>query len=102
MKQYRQGDVFLVKATRIPKAAKSCTAKNGRFVLAEGESTGHAHTICELDGTLFIEGNRLFLKTEAGCELLHQEHGPIVVDPGIYQVIRQREYSPEAIRNVAD
>ena len=102
MPQYRQGDVFLRKIRSIPKGAKPCKARDGRFVLAEGEATGHAHTICELDGSLFIDENRLYLQTEAGCELLHEEHGPIQVTPGNFEIIRQREYSPEAIRNVAD
>ncbi len=103
MNQYRQGDVLLIKSKSVPRGAKRCATKASRFVLAEGEATGHAHTVCEVDGSLFIDDqNRLFLKTEAGCELLHQEHGAIAVDPGIYQVIRQREYEPEGIRNVAD
>jgi len=99
----RQGDVLLTKVDRIPPKAKLCTAKRGRFVLAEGEVTNHAHTICEVDGSLFIDDeNRMFLRTEAGCELVHQEHGPIAIPPGNFEVVRQREYSPEAIRNVAD
>ena len=102
-KMVRQGDVLLVAVSKIPKGAKRCEPKNGRFVLAEGEATGHCHTICEIDGSLFIdENNRLFLRTEAGCELLHQEHGPAPIDPGIHEVIRQREYAPEAIHNVSD
>jgi len=100
---YRQGDVLLKSISKLPKSAKSVKSENGKFVLAHGEVTNHAHTVCELDGALFIgEGNQLFLKTDAGCDLLHQEHGPITVDPGIYEVIRQREYSPEEIRRVAD
>ena len=102
MKIYRQGDVLIREIAKVP-ATKPCTVKAGRFVLAEGEATGHAHTICELDGTLSIDAEgRLYLKTEGGCELVHQEHAMINIAPGKYEVIRQREYSPEAIRNVAD
>ena len=34
--------------------------------------------------------------------LTHDEHGPITLEPGVYKVRIQREYSPEAIHNVAD
>lgn len=38
-----------------------------------------------------------------GAILEHEEHGAIVLDrPGIYRLPGQREYAPEAIRNVAD
>jgi hypothetical protein len=102
MKIYRQGDVLLKPVSKIPKSQR-CAVKNGRFVLADGEATGHAHTICELDCTLFIDDQqRLFMRTDDGCTLMHQEHGPISVDPGKYEVVRQREYAPGEIRNVAD
>jgi hypothetical protein len=34
--------------------------------------------------------------------LEHDEHDAIHLPPGNYQVVRQREYTPEAIINVAD
>jgi hypothetical protein len=38
-----------------------------------------------------------------GAILEHEEHGAIVLDrPGVYKLPGQREWSPEAIRNVAD
>ena len=99
---YRQGDVLLKEVKVIP-ASKRLIPQKGRFVLAEGEATGHAHTISELDGTLSIDSEgRMFLRTEAGCELIHQEHEAIAVAAGSYEVVRQREYTPQEIRNVAD
>jgi hypothetical protein len=32
----------------------------------------------------------------------HEEHNPVAIPDGEHRIIRQREYSPEAIRNVAD
>ena len=32
----------------------------------------------------------------------HDEHDPIAIPDGDHEIVRQREYSPEAIRNVAD
>jgi hypothetical protein len=37
-----------------------------------------------------------------GAVLQHEEHSAIVLDPGTYRLPGQREYAPEAIRNVAD
>ena len=50
-------------------------------------------SVFDLNGSLFVDG--------AGS-LEHQEHTAIPVPPGIYEGIRQREYSPASIRNVAD
>ena len=100
MFQARQGDVFIIGATVIPETAK----KADRCILALGEVTGHAHQIKEeaflwvdTDGTKYIE----VFGSEATVQ--HEEHGSILLSgPAIYRVIQQREYSPEAIRNVAD
>jgi len=34
--------------------------------------------------------------------LTHEEHATLLVPPGTYEVRRAREYTPEAIRSVAD
>jgi hypothetical protein len=100
--QYRQGDVYLKSVQSVPQSTP-VAAKNGRLILAEGEATGHAHAISELDGTLSITADgKLYLHTEAGCDLVHDEHSAIAIAPGNYEVTIQREYSPEAIRNVRD
>ena len=39
---------------------------------------------------------------EVAVELVHDEHDTLTIAPGAYKVIRQREYHPEEIRNVAD
>ena len=103
--------------------------EDDRIILAHGEVTGHAHevvlddlNISELPPAEFFEepdGRRVLLVTRP-CVLRHQEHDPIRLDPvvpqllrqgdvllrpmgpGAWEVIRQREYSPEAIRPVLD
>ena len=48
-------------------------------------------------------GEGLYLRVgEEGVRIIHEEHDPIILDPGNYEIVRQREYSPEQIRNVAD
>jgi hypothetical protein len=76
--------------------------ENRRLILARGEVTGHHHSVLEDDAELIQEGERMLLTVIRETHLQHQEHGAITLPPGTYIVRRQREYSPEAIRNVAD
>jgi hypothetical protein len=101
----RQGDVLIVATSSIPKGARPVDRENGRIVLAHGEVTGHAHVV-EGDA-LFLatdldEMADRFLRVEQECQVVHDEHDTITLPAGDYVVRRQREYSPEAIRNVAD
>jgi hypothetical protein len=102
--QYRQGDVLLVRvAERDLAEARRIERIEGRIILAYGEVTGHAHAIDAALAELFEERDgTLYLKLDGPAALTHEEHGAIELDPGIYRVVRQREYSPEAIRQVAD
>ena len=112
----RQGDVLLVATDKRPSATAKAVTDNGRVILAYGEVTGHAHQvvagpteplITDHDPVpameLFEEtdGTRL-LVVKRDALLKHEEHGPITLAPGGYEVIRQREYEPAGIRNVAD
>jgi hypothetical protein len=47
-------------------------------------------------------GGEIFVMLPKGGQVVHQEHATIELPAGNYRAIRQREYSPEAIRNVAD
>jgi hypothetical protein len=108
---YRQGDVLLLPANhpafRAPTGAmtpKSSTVP-GRHVLAYGEATGHHHSLPVTTATLSLdEGNVTYLTVEELTEVTHQEHGAITLDPGLYEVRIQREFSDddEPIRNVLD
>lgn len=99
--QYRQGDVLLNEVESIPEGIDA-KDNNGRIILAEGEATGHAHVMQSRDVIARMVGISLYLQVIRETLLKHEEHGEIRVKPGNYQVIRQREYSPEEIRNVAD
>ena len=99
---YRQGDVLIERVARIPADAKKQKAK-GRIILAHGEATGHHHSV-DIDAADWWkrDNGTQFLEVEEAAAVEHQEHGTITLPPGKYRVSRQREYSPEAIRNVAD
>lgn len=102
---YRQGDVLIVPVKSLPKNLDPVDREQGRVVLAHGEVTGHAHAIKDRNAALFRDPKlaAIFMHvSDDPVALEHEEHATITIPPGNYRVIRQREYSPEAIRNVAD
>lgn len=104
----RQGDVLLVPCAAIPAGVRQEAVENGRVVLARGETTGHAHAMAADRVCHFREdgsGSGAYLRIEgtAPVALTHEEHSPLMVPPGSYRVVRQREYQPRAIpRAVVD
>jgi len=111
----RQGDVFLRRIDALPEdLADHPRDKIGRIVLAYGERSGHAHAIRDPH----VVGLRLAGSEEvdfievggSGAVLNHEyesgvmaEHHPIALEPGLYQVVRQREYvAPDIERRAVD
>ena len=117
----RQGDVLIERVDAMPEglvAIKKDAARDG-FVLAEGEVTGHAHALCgdaietyakpqakepnTMDVSYFMLRADEKQRGEALAYLKHEEHqGHVFKDPGVYKVTRQREYTAQGLRNVAD
>lgn len=106
LKIYRQGDVLIERVESVPATATK-QKPSARITLALGEATGHHHDLCVTDpADWWKQGEGLneekFVVVEKPAEITHQEHSTINVPSGTYRITRQREYSPEAIRNVAD
>jgi hypothetical protein len=102
---YRQGDVLLQRVDDIPEGLQTVPLDNGRVILAYGEVTGHAHAVLgdvEFLAADLQELEERFLRVENEAEVVHEEHYTITLPPGGYRVVRQREYTPEEIRTVAD
>jgi hypothetical protein len=100
---YRQGDVLIAKITKLPKNLTPVKAKNGRYIVAEGEVTGHAHAITEEMAEMFVDDKGvLYLSTKDGAVLSHEEHSAIELPKGFYTYTPQLQYTPEDIRNVRD
>lgn len=130
MNMYRQGDVLLIQVKALPKDAKEVATKEARVVLAYGEVTGHAHAfypeVAERPIGILdrIAGKKpandakpallvkewsadaeRYIQALEKTELRHEEHSAIAVEPGVYKVVRQREYDEMAAmraRMVAD
>lgn len=101
--QHRQGDVGIF-PTKIPTNAAPKKVE-GRIVLAYGEVTGHAHAISEVeaqDVEVYEKNGKTYLRVKEPVTVKHEEHTAQPLTPGDYEVRIQREYHPEAIRNVAD
>lgn len=101
---FRQGDVLITRVKSMPEKLRPVDNENNRVVLAHGEVTGHTHSIASTDAVQYVDDSgATFLEvTAAMAALEHQEHSTISLDQGTYKITRQREYSPEAIRRVAD
>lgn len=101
-KQFRQGDVFLQPIAKLPAGL----TPRGNHVLAYGEVTGHSHQVADIAAADVLVGPNgelyLSVKDERGAVIAHEEHGPITVPKGDYEVRIQREYQPDSIRSVID
>lgn len=105
-RMYRQGDVLLLARTSPRPSTMTIVPRDeGRVILAYGEVTGHAHALAGEGLELWqSEGGNRVLVVDRPSDVTHEEHSTIRLDTlefG-YDVIIQREYTPEAIRNVLD
>lgn len=105
----RQGDTLLRRIKQIPVDTESLQ-ETKKCVLALGEITGHSHTFTEgaigfvRPGLSFDSNEALadFVRVQEETELEHQEHDAIRYPAGDFESFDQVEYTPEAIRRVAD
>lgn len=103
---YRQGDVCIIKANNIDKSKFSRVDSKKFVTLAYGEVTGHHHSI-KLEDYPYVElyrdsDGRMILTVPDEATITHQEHAPLYLPTGDYEVFIQQEYSDEGMRNVAD
>lgn len=96
---YQQGDVVIKKVDGIK------GKKLNHLTLALGEATGHHHAITEGEACLYEKDGILYLHVESEqATITHQEHKPIVIDKGDYQIgiVQEYDHLSEEVRNVAD
>ncbi|MEZ0260824.1 MAG: hypothetical protein ACAH80_07430 [Alphaproteobacteria bacterium] len=100
MKQAAQGDMLFRKVDALPIDAIPVAAEEGNFIVGHSE-TGHHHVVKERPGVRFYQhANDNFIawlvvdNTESLIEHLrdYDTHEPIMLQPGIYEIRRQREY----------
>lgn len=95
----QQGDVLIKKVLGIK------GKKQKHLTLAQGESTGHHHTITEGDAELYEHEGTLYLRVNSEkATLTHQEHHAIEIPQGEYEIgiVREYDHIAEETRNVSD
>lgn len=104
-----QGDIALRRIEALPEGLHAVPAEDGKHILAHSE-TGHHHTVLERPGVQHftaMDEFRSYLVVEGDpVDLVHERafdtHETLRIKPGIYEVRRQREYTPEGLRRAAD
>lgn len=98
----QQGDVLLKRLDAMPQIEGAHITRK-RLVLAHGES-GHSHIIEDDEAELIQLGERMLLKLTKPATVFHEEHNPIRLAPGVWEVGRVKEfdYFQQMTRQVID
>ncbi len=101
-KTAQQGDVIMRRLDEMPKGIVGSVTKK-RLVLAHGES-GHSHVVEDDEAELIQMGERMLLKLTKAATVVHEEHKPIRLEPGVWEIGRVKEYDYFSMmsRNVMD
>lgn len=104
----QQGDVLMLRVDKLPKGCKKLAHDKRGVVLAEGEHTGHHHRIENEGGVALMEAPNgvRFMVNDTGkpVTVTHEEHKPVTVSPGIWQIgqVREKDWFSEMVRPVID
>ena len=95
---FQQGDVLIFDVVELPTDA---IAQESR-VVQEGEHTGHAHRLDA--GEVLVHEGIKYLRLLEPTTIRHEEHAPIKLPRGNYQIgiVREYDHFSEEARAVAD
>ncbi len=96
---WKHGDIFIATIDAIP----GDVIRRPAWVLVEGEATGHSHRLDRSGAAERLErGETLYLRVLAEqATVIDQQHRPITLPRGLYQVWQQRGSLPGAPRRDA-
>lgn len=107
-KMAAQGDLLIMRIEKLPEGVVEVPANGGHYILAHSE-TGHHHVIERSKTALYRlpeEIYEAFLVVSQDAVIEHRRsfdtHHPLKVEPGIYKIKRQREYTPQGYRRAQD
>ena len=111
--QLRQGDVLLIPGADVPHNCEQAVPEvhdgAASYVLAHGEVTGHAHVLGTRGVTMFRDTGsgtggppRAFVRVTEPTDLVREEHAPLKLQPGTYEVRLQRTYRPRVDETVTE
>jgi len=115
----QQGDVILRRIKSIPEDATKKHPEEKVYILAAGEHTGHHHcvntlTVQELTKEdknynieMYEKDGVSYLSVSKDTAITHEEHNPVTVSSGVWEIGIVREYDPfaeeaERVREVMD
>lgn len=103
-----QGDIYITRIAALPANSQRVEPESGKCIVTHSE-TGHHHVMDADTVTMYrlpdsIMGCLLVVEQPTALEHLREfdTHEPILFEPGVYHVRRQREYTPEGFRRVED
>ena len=92
--QVRQGNILLTKLAYEIVELEALNPVRGMHILAEVKPAGNAHRVSAKSAHLLKDSYGMrFLKVFRPTRLLHKEHAPIKLEPGLYELSLQREYT---------
>lgn len=99
--QMRQGDLLFDRLENFDKSEPRLRAKfpikSNRIVLAEGEKTGHVHTIPqEAVEELFQSVGGTIIVVDEDTEVTHDDHPSVPLAEGAWLMTRQEQYVPQS------
>ena len=112
--RYQQGDVILTLTDNIPSSQHNIVDCDNKVVIAEGEGTGHHHRfeLDKLDPEVSVQGWKkhwdqfptMIQITGGSATLYHEEHNPINLPGGVYQItfVREMDHISGRERRVID
>jgi len=95
----QQGDVLVFDEKKLPKGLSKVGPEKmnkGRWIVAEGEATGHAHAIADTEKVEMweAEDGTVWLNVIEAVELVHEEHGIQTLEPGVKRIGIVKEIDP--------
>ncbi len=104
----RQGDILAIAVAAVPEETELVLVHPGaRFPLVAGDATisdGHLVTatssVRAYRGAAVLGSIEWLEVGEAGLTLTHGQHEALVLDSGIWRIVRQREHDPRTFPRV--
>lgn len=122
MEHYRHGDISFHPVKALPGKTKQVHHKS--YIVAYGEATGHHHELSfksqqgvfngnlpAVEDTTFpkitvhtCDDGRRFVELDYRTDLNHPEHGLLVLEKGVYEILEERtfDYFENSIKKVID
>lgn len=97
---FRQGDQLFREVTGLDLSEATRQVVTG-YVVALGEVTGHAHVIEQEVTVLTWQGGR-YVSSAEPVTVTHEEHAPVTIPAGTFQIVQQQQYTPEEVRPIID